>query len=334
MKPSARAALLRWYRRQRRDLPWRRDPTPYRVWVSEIMLQQTTVAAVAPRYERFLSRFPDEAALADAPQQDVLKEWSGLGYYARARNLHRAAAEIVRRHGGRFPGEPETVRALPGVGRYTAGAILSIAFGKREPLVDGNVIRIFARYYGLAGSAKDAALQRECWSRAEKLVPKESPGDWNQALMELGATLCAPDAPSCAICPLSRDCTAFRGGDPEQFPAPAQRRSPVPVRWTCLWIEHKGRVLLWKRSEKERLLKNLWGLPESQRVPAAPGRKTATISHTITHHDVEIALREGSLRKDASLPPEASWVPKSKLRDYLVSSLWLKCLRASAAQKR
>jgi A/G-specific adenine glycosylase len=320
-----RAALLRWYRRVRRDLPWRRDVTPYRTWVSEIMLQQTTVAAVVPKYEAFLRRFPDARALAAAPEDEVLKAWAGLGYYSRARNLRRAAREIAAR--GAFPSDFESVLALPGVGRYTAGAILSIAFGRRRALVDGNVIRVFARLFALRGRAKDPALAARVWERAEALVPAASPGDWNQALMELGATVCTPESPSCGACPVSRWCAARKKGLQDRLPEPEARRAPVPVRWDLLWIEERGRVLLWKRADAERLLKNLWGLPEAAKVPAVPGRRLGTVTHSITHHALTVSVREGRLRPGAKLPPEAAWVPRAKLKDKLVSSLWLKALR-------
>ncbi|MBI3565439.1 MAG: A/G-specific adenine glycosylase, partial [Elusimicrobia bacterium] len=254
-----RAALLSWYRRHRRDMPWRREVTPYRTWVSEIMLQQTTVAAVAPKFEAFVRRFPDAAALAAADEDAVLGAWAGLGYYARARNLHRAAKEIAAA-GGAFPSDLDGALALPGVGRYTAGAILSIAFGRPLPVVDGNVIRVFSRLFGLRGRAKDPAFAAVIWRKAEALVPKDHPGDWNQALMELGATACAPESPDCAACPVARWCVARKKGLQDELPTPEPRRAPTPVRWTCLWVERGGKVLLWKRSAEERLLKGLWGL--------------------------------------------------------------------------
>ncbi len=320
-----RAALLRWYRRVRRDLPWRRRVSPYRTWVSEIMLQQTTVAAVTPKYEAFLRRFPDARALAAAPEDEVLQAWAGLGYYSRARNLHRAAKLVAAR--GEFPSDFEEVLALPGVGRYTAGAILSIAFGVPRAVVDGNVIRVFSRLFGLRGRPKDPAFVAKVWERAEALVPKDAPGDWNQALMELGATVCSPESPSCGACPVARFCAAFRDGLQDRLPLPDARRAPVPVRWTCLWVERGGKVLLWKRSPGERLLKGLWGLPEAGRVPAAPGRRLGSVTHSITHHALSLTLREGALAPGAPLPPEADWVPRARLRERLVSSLWLKALR-------
>lgn len=322
-----RADLLRWYGKAKRDLPWRRNSTPYRVWVSEIMLQQTTVAAVTPKYEAFLRRFPTLASLAGAEEDEVLKHWAGLGYYSRARNLRLAARSVVAAHGGEFPSAFDAVLALPGIGRYTAGAILSIAFQKPFPLVDGNVIRVFARLFGLKGRAKDPAFAAKIWLIAERLVPAKRPGDWNQALMELGATVCTPDSPSCGACPGARRCVALKKGLQDELPLPEAARKPVAVRWTCLWIEKDGRVLLWRRSGKERLLKNLWGLPEAGRLAAPPGRRLASAAHSITHHALNVELREAKLDEKARLPPEAKWVPRGEIRDSLVSSLWLKLLQ-------
>jgi len=317
--------LLAWYARAKRDLPWRKDPTPYRVWVSEIMLQQTTVAAVTPKYEAFLRRFPTLASLASSREDEVLKHWAGLGYYSRARNLRRAALSVVADHEGEFPSAFDAVLALPGIGRYTAGAILSIAFRKPYPLVDGNVIRVFSRLFGLKGRAKDPAFVKTMWPLAERLMPAKDPGDWNQALMELGATVCSPESPSCGACPVARHCVAFKKGLQDKLPVPDAARKPVPVKWTCLWIEKDGKVLLWRRTDKERLLKNLWGLPEAGKIKAAPGRLLAKASHSITHHALSVELREASLT--GALPPEAKWVPEGELRDHLVSSLWLKLLK-------
>ena len=211
--------------------------------------------------------------------------------------------------------------------RYTAGAILSIAFQKPYPLVDGNVIRVFSRLFGLKGRANDPGFLKKMWPLAERLVPQASPGDWNQALMELGATVCTPATPSCGACPVANHCIAFKKNIQDKIPLPKASRKPVAVRWTFLWIEKNGKVLLWRRSEKERLLKNLWGLPEAGRLAASPGRLLATVAHAITHHALEVALREASLDKCAVAPPEARWVPRGEMRDYLVSSLWLKLLK-------
>ncbi len=322
-----RRDLLAWYGRAKRDLPWRKNTDPYRVWVSEIMLQQTTVAAVTPKYEAFLKRFPTLAALAASSEDAVLAQWAGLGYYSRARNLRRAALSVVADHGGEFPSSFDAVLELPGIGRYTAGAILSIAFEKPFPLVDGNVIRVFSRLFGIKGRAKDPAFVKKMWPLAERLMPSKNPGDWNQALMELGATVCTPDSPSCGACPVAKHCVAFKKGLQDKLPVPEVARKPVPVKWTCLWIEQDGKVLLWRRSDKERLLKNLWGLPEKGKVEATIGKHRAKASHSITHHALSVELRDATL--EGPLPSEAKWVSREDIRDYLVSSLWLKLLRAS-----
>ena len=251
---------------------------------------------------------------------------AGLGYYSRARNLRRAAQSIMADHDGEFPATFDAVLALPGIGRYTAGAILSIAFRKPYPLVDGNVIRVFSRLFGLRGRAKDPAFVKTMWPIAQRLVPAKNPGDWNQALMELGATVCTPDSPSCGACPVAKHCVAFKKDLQDKLPMTEIARKPVPVRWSCLWIEKNGKVLLWRRSDQERLLKNLWGLPESNRIEAAPGRRLASTSHSITHHALTVDLRQATLKSTGALPPAAKWVARGQIRDYLVSSLWLKLL--------
>ena len=223
---AIRRDLLSWYDRERRDLPWRRTQDPYRVWLSEIMLQQTRVETVIPYYERFLERFPTVSDLAEAPIDDVLARWSGLGYYRRARSLHEAAGQIVREHAGVFPEDSAEALALPGVGRYTAGAILSIAYGRPEPILDGNVIRILSRWLRLGPEIPQSHL----WTLAEDLVPEERPGDFNQAMMELGATVCTPRSPSCLLCPVQERCEARAEGTPERYPAPKAKEKPVLAR--------------------------------------------------------------------------------------------------------
>ena len=289
------------------------------------MLQQTTVAAVVPYYERFLKRFPDITALAKAPEEAVLASWAGLGYYSRARNLRKAAQAVVAEHGGKFPSDMDAVLDLPGIGRYTAGAILSISFDQRVPLLDGNVMRVFSRLKASRDDIKDAATQKKLWAIAESLVDAERPGDWNQALMELGATVCLPETPRCGDCPLQGECQAFAQGIQEELPVVAKRRAFIELAWTCLWIERGGRILLWKRSQKERFLKGLWGLPESRHLKAAPGALVKKARHTITHHKIAVEVRQAEA--PARLPEEASWSTQKQLEERLVSSLWLKlCL--------
>jgi len=255
-----RGALLRWYRRERRDLPWRRTSDPYRVWISEAMLQQTRVETVIPYYERFLERFPDIGALAAAGLDDVLGAWQGLGYYSRARNLKRAAEHVVARHDGALPDTADALRELPGVGRYTAGAVASIAFDRPEPIVDGNVARVLSRIHGLRDDPKSHAGQKRLWEEAARLVRGRSPGDLNQALMELGATLCTPRAPDCPRCPVRASCAALRAGDPESLPAGGRKAAVRDVVAVAALVERRGRTLAVRRPEGG-LLGGLWDLP-------------------------------------------------------------------------
>jgi A/G-specific adenine glycosylase len=253
--------LLAWYRAHRRDLPWRRTGDIYAVWVSEVMLQQTRVETVIPYYGRFLARFPTVAALAAAPLQDVLKLWEGLGYYTRARNLHRAAQRVVAEHGGRIPSTYEDFRALPGVGDYIAAAVLSIAAGAPLPVVDGNVLRVWARWRGLAEDIRKPRTLRRVREELAGNIPAATPGDFNQALMELGATVCVPASPRCRECPLAADCVALREGRTAELPVrPA--RPAVPHHEIAVGVIRRrdGRLLIQQRPE-EGLLGGLWEFP-------------------------------------------------------------------------
>jgi len=259
------ARLLAWYAKHKRDLPWRRDAhDPYRVWISEIMLQQTQVATVIPYYERFLARFPTVQALADAELDDVLKVWEGAGYYARARNLHRAAKEIVARFDGKLPGTVDELLTLPGIGRYTAGAIASIAFQRDAPVLDGNVIRVLCRYFKIEQNPKEGKFQRELWGLAETLLPRGRAGEFNQALMELGATVCTPRNPQCGVCPLKRNCQARRLGMQDRLPARA-KKPKVPHHEIAVGVVRKrGKILIAQRPA-EKLLGGLWEFPGGHR---------------------------------------------------------------------
>jgi A/G-specific adenine glycosylase len=257
---ALRRKLLRWYRANRRDLPWRRTSDPYAIWLSESMLQQTRVETVIPYWERFLARFPTVEALARAPLDDVLTLWAGLGYYSRARNLHRAAQVMVESHGGAVPEQAEALRALPGVGRYTAGAVASIAFDRAEPIVDGNVARVFARVFGIDEDVKSTPVVKRLWEEAAELVHGASPGDFNQALMELGATVCVPRGARCLACPVSEHCIAFREGRTETLPRKTKKLPPRPVSTVAGWLERRGQVLVVQRPA-EGLLGGLWELP-------------------------------------------------------------------------
>ena len=239
-----RGEILRWYLKHRRDLPWRRTRDPYAIWVSEIMLQQTRVETVIPYFARFLDRFPDVAALARAREPDILSAWSGLGYYSRARNLRAAAAFLVRERGGRIPEEPSALREMPGVGEYTAAAIASVAFGKPAAAIDGNVIRVLSRIAGLKGRRDSASLRREVARRAIALARGRRPGDWTQALMELGALICLPRDPLCTSCPARARCRAAKSGHPDRYPEAAAAPKPKSEHRVMLVARRKGRVLL------------------------------------------------------------------------------------------
>ncbi len=254
-----RTRLLTWFDRKRRPMPWRDEPTPYRVWISEIMLQQTRVATVLPYFERFLERFPDLDALATASEEEVLAAWSGLGYYRRARNLLRAARIVVREMGGHLPGSTAALRALPGVGDYTAGAVASIAFERPEPALDGNGVRVLTRLDAAGGDPARQPLKGELWGRLAELVAGPRPGDVNQALMELGARVCLPRAPSCGACPVAVGCRARIAGEPEAFPQSPRREEPVELR-VEVGVFRRGEELLLARGERP-FLRGLWNLP-------------------------------------------------------------------------
>lgn len=304
-------AVLEWFDRHgRTDLPWQLDPSPYRVWVSEIMLQQTQVAVVIPYFERFIGRFPDLQSLAEAPQQDVLRYWSGLGYYARARNLHRAAQLARDTHQGRLPDQLALLQALPGIGRSTAGAILSLALGQPHPILDGNVKRVLTRCFAIPGWPGQAKVQGQLWTLASELTPSIAPGDqhpgnrvaaYNQAMMDLGATLCTRRKSACHRCPLASGCLARAQGNPSLYPAPKPKRQRPSRQTTWLVIQDpEGRILLERRPPQ-----GLWGglmtLPEvqnaetidawcrhqfgvgTQRVEKLPPRR-----HSFSHFDLEI----------------------------------------------
>ena len=240
-----RKNLLTWFGQFQRDLPWRRTRDPYRIWLSEIMLQQTRVAAAIPYYGRFLSRFPNVASLAKAPEEEVLRLWSGLGYYSRARNLQKAAMQIVAKHGGEFPRNAEQALALPGIGVYTAAAILSIAYGEKLAVLDGNVARVLARLGALRGDLRANGAWPKLQKTAGNLLETKSPGDWNQAMMELGATLCTPRSPQCLICPVSEFCEARKRGLAEKIPAKRVKRETVEIDLaTMVMMDAGGKTLL------------------------------------------------------------------------------------------
>ncbi|MCG5512198.1 A/G-specific adenine glycosylase [Ectothiorhodospira shaposhnikovii] len=256
------ARLLDWFDRHgRHDLPWQQEISVYRVWVSEIMLQQTQVVTVIPYYQRFMARFPDVTSLARAPIDEVLHHWSGLGYYARARHLHRAARQVVEQHQGRFPETLEDLEALPGIGRSTAAAILSIACGQRHAILDGNVKRVLARHRGVEGWPGTTAVSRRLWALAEAMTPTARVADYTQAIMDLGATVCTRGRPTCGVCPVASDCVAHATDRQSLLPTPRPRREQ-PLRSTVMLIIRGPDGVLLERRPPTGLWGGLWGFPE------------------------------------------------------------------------
>ena len=319
--------LIGWYARHgRRHLPWQRDPMPYRVWVSEIMLQQTQVSVVIGYYERFMARFPDLATLADAPLDDVLALWTGLGYYSRARNLHRAAVLMRDRHRGEMPRGLDALIALPGIGRSTAGAILALAHGDRHPILDGNVKRVLCRYHGIEGRPGQSAVERTLWRLAERHTPRERVAAYTQAIMDLGATLCVRSRPLCNVCPIEADCVARREGTQARLPVPRLRRE-APRRTTAfLILRDPDGALLLERRPPSGIWGGLWCFPECDpdadvdamcrsRFGIRPVATTALapIAHGFTHFrlDVHPVLVEidGDHCAAVADPGERRWYP-------------------------
>jgi A/G-specific adenine glycosylase len=320
--PAARrfaACLIVWHERHgRHDLPWQHGRTAYRVWVSEIMLQQTQVATVIPYYERFMHRFPDIGTLAAAPVDEVLHLWSGLGYYARARNLHRAAVCITGEHGGRFPQDFEAVAGLPGIGRSTAGAILALSRGERFPILDGNVRRVLSRHFGVEGSPSDRAIQQRLWDLSDDCTPAKHVDTYTQAVMDLGATVCVRRNPSCATCPVAATCVAHRSGRQHELPSP----KPARVRrlrqvFMLAAVREDGDVLLERRPESG-IWGGLWCLPEFASATEAaeyalrslPGASTrpiplAPVEHAFTHFDLVITPLLAHCADSAEKAPSA-----------------------------
>ena len=256
------ARLLAWHKRHgRHDLPWQRTRDAYRIWVAEIMLQQTQVAAVIPYYQRFLDCFPDLATLAAAPQDEVLRLWSGLGYYSRARNLRRAAQLVVERHGGVFPRALEQIEALPGIGRSTAAAIAAFAYGTRAAILDGNVKRVLARHFAVAGFPGEKRVENRLWQLAAEQLPPRAIGRYTQAMMDLGATLCTRTRPRCAGCPLAQTCRALALGRVRDFPAPRPAKT-VPTRATHMLLLVRGGEVLLEKRPPSGIWGGLWSLPE------------------------------------------------------------------------
>jgi A/G-specific adenine glycosylase len=339
--------LRRWFQQRARDLPWRRDRSPYRVWLSEMMLQQTQVETVIPYFNRFLDRFPTLNDLAAAPLGDVLKVWEGLGYYARARNLHRTAIEIVNARRGEWPRTVEGLIALPGIGRYSAGAIASLAFNVDAPVLDGNVIRVLGRLFAIKRDPRQPRVRAELWSLAEALLPKGHAGEFNEALMELGATICTPRAPKCDVCPIAKFCEANQRGLQDRLPIKSKRKPLPHYDVTAAVIRRNGRVLIAQRPLGGRL-GGLWEFPggKQERGETLPqclrreikeelglrikvGRLITTVEHAYTHfkitlHAFECEVQSG--RAQALQVEDFKWVRMSELDRYAFAKTDLKII--------
>ncbi len=340
---TLRRRLLAWYRRHARDLPWRRRRDPYAVWVSEIMLQQTQVAAVRPYFERFMEAFPTIAALGRAQERDVLRLWEGLGYYRRARQMHEAARRIAREHGGAFPRDAEAVRALPGIGRYTAGAILSIAFDQRQPILEANSTRLFARLLAYDADPLSAAGQRLLWAAAGAVLPRRGAGTFNQALMELGSIVCLARRPQCRQCPLATLCRARATGRQGQIPPPKKRRVLEDRHEVAVLVRRARRVLVVQVPEGQRWA-GLWDFPrfpiadggrstiEEQTVEGVrriagvrvrPGPLLKTLRHGVTRFRIKLDCYEAEYLGEAdgrAHPSPLAWLTPKRLAEYPLST--------------
>jgi A/G-specific adenine glycosylase len=330
--------LLRWYDRfGRHDLPWQQQRTPYRVWIAEVMLQQTQVATVIPYYQRFMQTFPDIASLADAPLDQVLERWAGLGYYSRARNLHTAACLIAAEYDGQFPRNFDDVMALPGIGRSTAGAILAQALDQRHAILDGNVKRVLCRYHAVAGWPGKTAVQKQLWQFAERHTPAMRVAEYTQAIMDLGATLCTRSSPRCGYCPLQTDCAANQNGTISQYPAPRPKKQ-LPVKTARLLIltdSASGRIMLEKRPPAG-IWGGLWSLPEAslgdsvdqvcqQRwgLRVLTDEDCASFRHTFSHYHLEITpcrVRVEFNDKDIKEHGDITWCSSEQATKHALSA--------------
>jgi A/G-specific adenine glycosylase len=343
-RPEA-ADLLAWYDRHRRKLPWRaapgETPDPYRVWLSEIMLQQTTVKTVAPYFARFLVRWPDVRALAATPLNDVLKVWAGLGYYARARNLHACAQAVVERHGGRFPTRETELATLPGVGRYTAAAVAAIAFDAPTVPVDGNIERVVARMFAIATHLP--AAKPELSQLAQTLTPETRSGDFAQALMDLGATICTPKRPACALCPWMQNCAGRAQGDPERFPVKVPKREGRLRRGAAFVVLRADGRLLVRTRPPNGLLGGMTEVPTTEWTPEfdattaleqAPlryakrhwRRISGAVTHVFTHFPLELVVYKAKVPVSAGAPQDMRWIVLADLPDEALPTVMRKVI--------
>ncbi|MCH5586588.1 A/G-specific adenine glycosylase [Shimazuella sp. AN120528] len=342
--PHIQNSLLGWYNANKRDLPWRRHSNAYYTLVSEIMLQQTKVATVIPYFERFISRFPTVYDLAAANDDEVVKLWEGLGYYSRARNLHAAVKEVVAIYGGQIPNRKTEISKLKGIGPYTTGAVLSIAYNQKVPAVDGNVMRVFSRIFALEDDIAKPATRKKMEEVAELLIPDHSPGDFNQALMELGATVCTPKSPQCLFCPVNDSCLAYEKGLEKVLPIKKKARAPEKISIMMYAVTFNRKLLVVKRPASG-LLANMWSLPTEDRMEEMPHLQqveeyceingySAKISkdiyyfdHIFSHRHWKIVLIPIELDQPPEfLPKRSIWVEQHAISDFAFPKVYLKAL--------
>lgn len=318
-----RRELVSWYERCQRDLPWRRTRDPYAIWLSEIMLQQTRVAAVIPYFERFLARFPTVDVLAEAEESELLGHWAGLGYYYRARNLQKAARAIVA--AGTFPQSYEAILGLPGIGEYTAAAISSIAFNLPRAVLDGNVFRVLSRLHGDGTNIASGQGKKHFTRLADATLDRERPGTFNQAIMELGATVCLPKSPQCLLCPVAADCVARAQHRTSELPVKIVERKSVRHDRVVYWIERDGEVLAWQRPAHSRLMPGFWELPEAEQLPGvATGEIMGAFKHGITIHDYRFQVMKASAPAVLGV---CCWKPLKEMEAAPVSTIFRKARR-------
>jgi len=357
LKSYFREELLQWYRAQKRDLPWRRTRDPYRIWVSEVMLQQTRVETVKPYYERFVTLFPTVEALAEAPEDVVLKAWEGLGYYSRVRNLQSAAREVVEKYGGEVPDTKEQFQSLKGVGPYTAGAVMSIAFNRREPAVDGNVMRVLSRYFCIEEDIAKGSTRAYMERLQYELIPDGEASDFNQALMELGALVCTPKSPSCLVCPVMEKCAGRLAGKEEVLPVKTKAKPPRPEYRACaLAVSDDGTKVLLRQRPKTGLLAEMWELPHlelagagwSAAMPEAdlgealagwlnaelgggagvtPAGSAGIAEHTFSHIHWHLRVHRMAVDPNAPLPEPYRWVDREGLARHPLPNVFVRLLK-------
>lgn len=321
--------LIEWYTQVKRDFPWRKTSDPWRILVSELMLQQTRASVVIPYYNAFLEKFPDAAALADAPEQDLLAAWSGLGYYSRARNLQNAAKQVVAMGG--FPSEYQTIRALKGVGDYTAAAVGSIAFSLPYAVLDGNVMRVTARLTDDAGDIGSVKTKQRLQAVADNLMDRKRPGAFNQGMMELGATICLPRNPQCLLCPVSEFCEGRKSGRSSELPVKLKTASSIAEEKTLFLVEKKDHLLLRMRPLDAKRLAGFWELPEREHLPGVEGSELiGAFQHTIVNHRYTISVRRANVRRN---PPGLTWVAEADLKSIPLSTTAKKALRLASRKK-